>query len=779
MEFSLFDKGRRLCDRFVLLEKLYATDDWSIWQALDEQRSVQVAIKCIARDNPRADEQWSLMLRQYAVRLRLDHERLLRIDEPVRDHEVCVLPMQLAAGNASRLRGKAWRQWRAVAVDVARALAHLHQRGWVHGDLKSSNVLLDFRGDALLADFESTTACGDVAPLSGSPFSASPARLNEQPVSIADDLYGFGALLHEWMTGYPPHFPERPDPSQFPSLPPLHCVHPTPEHLRSLVIRLLATEPSARPANMDEVLECLECDESGTVSPVLSADSDVFDISQVIAVTPDRDEARIAERAGDSRKSRRWISVGVVAGLLLGGLWWVLPQLTQQQSAQLTQALTAAREAAGLDDATTSSSVVSDSAEGAGATPAPSVRYATLEGAYLAKLEELESRAAGVWGGEVFASGKSLGRLAKEAADDRDWEVALDRIAVATRRLERVEAEIPAVKAVRLQDAVTALDLGQLELARQNFDLVRQIEPADSQALEGLERVSALAAVLPVLAQAESALLAGEVLQALTLFEQVLRVDASNRRAKDGLQQASLSLGNDQFGQAIGEALAELRAGNFPAVESALQRAAALRPSAPELAAVRAQLLAGVERRALEGERERILALEQAERWGEALRRYEQVLAQDPSLVFARTGRERVASRALAEQRFNALIGEPARLVSPDVRREAERLIAQSDVWLKEGGAPVLERQRAALERELERFAQRIRAVIESDGMTEVRIQRVGPLGAFERKELELQPGRYVAIGTRAGFRDVRLEFSLMPGESTPVIDVRCSESVT
>jgi hypothetical protein len=148
-------------------------------------------------------------------------------------------------------------------------------------------------------------------------------------------------------------------------------------------------------------------------------------------------------------------------------------------------------------------------------------------------------------------------------------------------------------------------------------------------------------------------------------------------------------------------------------------------------------------------------------------------------LVFARIGRERVASRALVEQRFNALIGEPARLVSPDVRREAERLIAQSGVWLKEGSAPVLERQRAALERELARFAQRIRTVIESDGMTEVRIQRVGSLGAFERKELELQPGRYVAIGTRAGFRDVRLEFSLMPGESTPVIDVRCSESVT
>jgi hypothetical protein len=218
--------------------------------------------------------------------------------------------------------------------------------------------------------------------------------------------------------------------------------------------------------------------------------------------------------------------------------------------------------------------------------------------------------------------------------------------------------------------------------------------------------------------------------------------------------------------------LAALRGGDFPSVEAALQRAAELRASAPEIAAVRAQLAAGREKRALEGERDSILALEQAERWSEALRRYEQVLAQDPSLAFARSGRERVAPRARLEQRLNALLGEPARLSSSEVRQEAERLLTQSDVWLRGGNAPVLARQRVALQRELDRYAVRIRTVIQSDGLTEVRIQRVGSLGVFERKELELQPGRYVAIGTRAGFRDVRLE-------SAPVIDVRCSELVT
>ena len=286
-------------------------------------------------------------------------------------------------------------------------------------------------------------------------------------------------------------------------------------------------------------------------------------------------------------------------------------------------------------------------------------------------------------------------------------------------------------------------------------------------------------AVLPVLADAESALLGGDALRAVTLYEQVLRADDRNRTATQGLQQATLALGNDRYGQAIGQALAELRSGDFSAADATLARAADLRPGAPEIAAVRAQLTAGRERRALDGERDAILALERAERWSEALTRYEQILARDPGLVFARTGRERVGPRARAEQRLNALIGEPARLSAPEVRQEAQRLLSETAAWVESGMAPVLTRQREALQGELLRYAVRIRAVIQSDGLTEVRIQRVGELGAFERKELQLQPGRYVALGTRAGFRDVRREFALVPGESPPIIDVRCTEAIT
>lgn len=51
-----------------------------------------------------------------------------------------------------------------------------------------------------------------------------------------------------------------------------------------------------------------------------------------------------------------------------------------------------------------------------------------------------------------------------------------------------------------------------------------------------------------------------------------------------------------------------------------------------------------------------------------------------------------------------------------------------------------------------------------SDNLTDVQIYRVGRLGSFESRQIELLPGKYTAVGTRAGYRDVRREFTIIPG---------------
>ena len=65
-----------------------------------------------------------------------------------------------------------------------------------------------------------------------------------------------------------------------------------------------------------------------------------------------------------------------------------------------------------------------------------------------------------------------------------------------------------------------------------------------------------------------------------------------------------------------------------------------------------------------------------------------------------------------------------------------------------------------------------------SDNLTEVVIYKVGSLGTFQSRTIDLKPGRYVAVGSRAGFRDVRREFTVSPqGMGTPIV-MNCEEPI-
>jgi len=90
-----------------------------------------------------------------------------------------------------------------------------------------------------------------------------------------------------------------------------------------------------------------------------------------------------------------------------------------------------------------------------------------------------------------------------------------------------------------------------------------------------------------------------------------------------------------------------------------------------------------------------------------------------------------------------------------------------------------LQGQAQRLRDSLALYDQAVAAVFESDGLTTVSLQRVGAIGAFRRKELQLKPGRYVATGSRDGYRDVRREFVVVPGGTVVVVEVRCTEVVS
>jgi serine/threonine-protein kinase len=105
-----------------------------------------------------------------------------------------------------------------VALELARGLEEIHARGIVHRDLKPANVLLGRGGEAKIADFgialdgkaPGLTQTGHAV---GTPTYMSPEQFLGERVDARSDLFTFGILLYEMLSGEPPFRDEDDGPS--------------------------------------------------------------------------------------------------------------------------------------------------------------------------------------------------------------------------------------------------------------------------------------------------------------------------------------------------------------------------------------------------------------------------------------------------------------------------------------------------------------------------------------------------------------------------------------
>src|SRR5688572_964829 len=159
--------------------------------------------------------------------------------------------------------------------DVASALAYAHAQGVIHRDIKPDNVLLSV-GSAIVADFGVAKALSESVTDSeqshmtslgialGTPAYMAPEQASADPaMDHRVDIYAFGAMAYEMLTGKPPftgrspqalfaaHVNEPPVPVQAlrPSVPPA---------LAALVMRCLEKHAADRPTQADEILHALD-----------------------------------------------------------------------------------------------------------------------------------------------------------------------------------------------------------------------------------------------------------------------------------------------------------------------------------------------------------------------------------------------------------------------------------------------------------------------------------------------------------------------------------------
>jgi serine/threonine protein kinase len=120
-----------------------------------------------------------------------------------------------------------------LLAPVAEALAAIHRRGWVHGDVSPANVVVDGHG-AVLVDLGSARPIGPATadvPREATPSTAAPEVLAGDPHSTAADVWALAAVVVVAATGEPPT-----------------TGSPLAASMALVLRRALATDPSQRPS---------------------------------------------------------------------------------------------------------------------------------------------------------------------------------------------------------------------------------------------------------------------------------------------------------------------------------------------------------------------------------------------------------------------------------------------------------------------------------------------------------------------------------------------------
>jgi serine/threonine protein kinase len=144
------------------------------------------------------------------------------------------------------LKGKDWGRVLSALIQVTTAIGYAHQRGVIHRDIKPTNILANQKGSIKLLDFgvahHGAGASGLTSPnvVLGTPkYMAPELRLGADRSGVPSDIYAFGVMAFEILTGQP--FKKN------------QLVHPSdlnprvPRFLGDAIVQCLGAEPKARP----------------------------------------------------------------------------------------------------------------------------------------------------------------------------------------------------------------------------------------------------------------------------------------------------------------------------------------------------------------------------------------------------------------------------------------------------------------------------------------------------------------------------------------------------
>lgn len=350
-------EGTRLTERYELRRRIGSGGLGDVWLANDVVLKRSVAVKILRGGE---EEDLRRFRDEARVQATLTHPSIVPLYDAGSHEDMPYLVMAyvegrplsqlLSDGALSPDRVRAW------GAQIAGALGHAHGHGVVHRDVKPGNVIVDGEDAAHLTDFgiarhDDSARVTRTGMVIGTAAYVAPEQLRDEAVTSAADIYSFGLVLLEALTGRT----EYTGPPLEAAMARLHREPDVPADLPApwpvLLSRMLTTEAHHRPtaAHVAEQLSHPEADlterisarasEAAATGQVAAADTEHLagPRTQSVSAADTQQVAREEAYDGGGPRPRRgrspWPLVVVVAlALLVAGALVLLPPGAQQTS---------------------------------------------------------------------------------------------------------------------------------------------------------------------------------------------------------------------------------------------------------------------------------------------------------------------------------------------------------------------------------------------------------------------------------------------------------------
>ena len=207
---------------YRIVEKLGRGGMGEVYLAEDKQLGRKVAIKFLPSEVATDERAKQRLLREAKTAATLDHPNICAIYEVGQEGDHSFIVLQYVEGEtlASRLKRHLpdLREALAIAAQVADALNEAHARGIIHRDIKPENIMLTARNQVKVLDFglakvmrDSSMIDVDTASMLSIPGMVmgtvpymSPEQVRGEPLDCRSDIFSFGTVLYELLSGRRP-----------------------------------------------------------------------------------------------------------------------------------------------------------------------------------------------------------------------------------------------------------------------------------------------------------------------------------------------------------------------------------------------------------------------------------------------------------------------------------------------------------------------------------------------------------------------------------------------